>query len=864
MKRFNFLLVVLGLLLIFPTALADNEGVNHWYPLNTTPEDLGSAGDDLSAYFFDATRQWSSEYSNGSLKTDGSFDQNIITGFASGADISASAWIYNAVGITSNYITYMGTGSGADHFFIVRHETNGSISVGVNCVTQGVQSMYFTPADDTWNMYSVVFDNAGNNLMFYQNATNVGNRSCSSNVGAYDELVFGNSNGANVDNWMAQELVWNPTQIANLLDHGTLNTSASPPAPTVNFTIVGHHNITGAPLTNIFVDINGSLFNSSTGLVNTTFVTNQTGLYDIAVWSNDSAGFFARNYINYNLSSNPLNSSMSPFFYLYNITKTNFTIYSSTNFTRTLAYTANYHCLDNTTTTLDVYIGGSRAANSTLSCSNSTINSLSSTYQHSSEGAINIAWFLNNTYNSLGNQFAGNDTFTYDLNSPNVTNVSFDFRRGFVDQLLTNVTMNCTDSISPILIYNLSFNGDMLFYENKTSNVSQTNQTNISFGSNTATAFCADFFSNVTDTFTDTIYGLNLILVDEETGNPFDISNVTSGIVYFDDNSTNYNLKTNNANNVSFMTNNSEALRVELEYPSTDIITRFVDVSLATESPLRVCANEDDVTHYEQLIISSSEKPVDIRNIFADCTIGNDYTRFAYQDALILKAFTRTGLYGLFTYDNGQRVILASMDGSISTFYNLDVLEFKGQSFNFNIGVDALSFDKFANETLEIFYQNLANDSIETTVTITRLNTSTTVFSITDTTTPNQFYMYFDYSTLGVNENELFKIEVTTTTADGVVETLSRYFNTQGSVGLISSGLAFTISLLTTIFGLTIAAAFITIGWFGIVVMVASIAFLSLGLQTWYTLLLMAMQIIILVYLAIISIAGGGGRSGLV
>lgn len=346
---------------------------------------------------------------------------------------------------------------------------------------------------------------------------------------------------------------------------------------------------------------------------------------------------------------------------------------------------------------------------------------------------------------------------------------------------------------------------------------------------------------------------LTIILIDEVDNTEFDLNQTTSARVYWDENRSYFDFK--NANVTTYNSTNvtQDKLRFEFKYSDGTIITRWIDTTLIDGTNLRVCVNKEGVTHYEQLIISASQKRVVLKNLFSDCLIAADYTRFAYQDAYLLKAYTIDSLYYLYTYDEGQQVYLASVDGSVSAYINVDTLEFQQEGYNIDILSEALSFQKTDNTTIQIYYNNLKEDNTALDLAITRMDTSTEVFTTSDFTDPNEFTLYFNFATLDVNESTLFLLELDKTTADGTT-TLRRYFNTGASTGVISSGFALVISILSIVFGLTFAAARITFSFFGMFATMAAIGVCALSVAAWYITFLQVINVIILVYIITVMV----------
>lgn len=635
---------------------------------------------------------------------------------------------------------------------------------------------------------------------------------------------------------------------ATMYDYVMNYTSGGAPPVLTNFTITAKNNYSASDINNFTVYIeNNGVYSTIIGNVTTNITDNS--LANITILSNETGGYFNYNIQNYN-TSNSLEAHLIPLFHL-NYSYANY-FTDTNNIARNLNYTLNYTCPDFSTTYILRLINGIVNKTTTATCTNQTFYYIYDNYTHNQEGEYNISLVINTTYLPAYNNISrGLQSFISDLFAPQIYYLNFTVEEGFGTTMLTNVTMACIDNISNNLNYTLVFNSNMLYNYNHTNGTNQTNQTGLNFGSNIAVATCADYFGNYSESLTKTVYLRTLILINERTNSIFDVTNLSVAKVYFDDNRSSFDFIAQNTNQTNFTSTTTDKLRFELGLYSGSSITRYVDVSLGEGNDLRVCANTDDVTHYEQIIISANENPVSLKNVFSNCVIAEDYTRFAYQNSKILKAYTINSLYYLYTFDDGQKVYLASMDGSISTYYNLDVLIFNSQGYNLQIGGDVLTFDK-ANDILTIFYKNIDNTSVSTTVTITNVNDSSTVFTSTETTDPNEFYMIFDYSTLGYSELDLFKIEVVSTLEDGSTSTVVKYFNTQGQSGIISNGLAFAIALLLTIFGLSFPAVRLALGWFGAIIQLLSIAVLSFAVGGTYITIMMVINVIIAVFIMIL------------
>jgi hypothetical protein len=448
------------------------------------------------------------------------------------------------------------------------------------------------------------------------------------------------------------------------------------------------------------------------------------------------------------------------------------------------------------------------------------------------------------------NGFYGNVTFYADINEP-VAEVAYNITNAFNSTNIT-LTLNCTDEDYTPLFYNITYNDTTALSGNFTNASLQTVLTEADDGENILIGFCSDLFTTVNETINFTLYKKFFYFWDEIDNVAFDTSNVTTANVYFDDNSTSFDFKSGaNVSNVTFLSNTTDKLRFELGYPDDILITRYVDVSLfEAEDEIKVCANTDTITHFTQLIISSVVRPVKVESVFTGCTVGADYTRFAYQDAFVLKVFTIANPYNLIVWDTDvvTEMTLTGLDGSIASFYNIDTLEFKQEGYNLNILGQALSFQKTSDTQMTIYYSNLEDDITSSLLTIVNMDNDTTVTTVTPAD-PDNFTVLFDWTTIGgVTNDTLFKVTVTATDSDGDSTTTTRYMNTSGSTGAINGGLAVSIALLLGIFGLTFTVSRSTFSWFGILIILAAITVLTFAIQEWYVTFMITVYVILLVY----------------
>ena len=638
-------------------------------------------------------------------------------------------------------------------------------------------------------------------------------------------------------------LLYNSGDYFNCTD---LRAEVIPDITPTNLTITANNNLNGSKIFIFNATVNGTFYETTNGVINTT-VTNVTiAPINITV---DSQTYHSVSFINWNEGLS-IEANLSKKFIM-SVDFTGDVNFSADNYSRNLTQLVNITCSDEGNTSLFTFINSTFYSQDNLTCDNSS-QIVTQYYAHPKEGLYTISYSLNITQDfPLNNLLTRSWNFNQDTENPGII-IDFNVSQGFISPSVTlNVT--CNDSVSPILNYTTIFNNIILFTGINKSNISVINNTVAIDGVNTAIGICRDFFGSTNATLNLTVHYKTLQLIDEKIGSLFDCVNITSCKIYADDNSTVYDLKSNTTSEVNYTGIDIFNLRVELGYLNNVIITRWIDIRLINTSTLRICANKQGVTHFEQLIISGTERPTVLTNVFADCVVAADTTRFAYQDSLILKAFTINGLYFLYTFSTtGRQILLSSIDGSIAAFINLDTLDFKLSSFNLDILRDALSFRKTGDTEVTLFYQNLEENNKDIRLQIERMDTSVSVLDTTAFTNPNQFTLIFDWSTLSnITNNTLFKTTLTRTTDTGEILSFKKYFNTAGSTGVMNSAVSFTIALLLMIFGLSITTARITFSWFGIIITIASIAILSFAISTWYITLLLGLNTVILVYMVV-------------
>lgn len=496
--------------------------------------------------------------------------------------------------------------------------------------------------------------------------------------------------------------------------------------------------------------------------------------------------------------------------------------------------------------TLQFKENGNAYSNITKSCPFSEV--LSHLHQSSYEGnrTITIAIL---PLDSRENEH--NDSIWYysDLYAPNVS-----FWHTYIESFRTNITETyyfiVNDSVSPNMTCTININSDS-YNDTPTNATTFSHDFQLEDGYNTLTISCEDLAGNTYST-TDSFYSYTKYLwfVDETTGENFTLSDANITIIAIDRGES---LDMNDAGRIwtYYVSDSSELLRIEQTYEGySDVVVRNFDLTyMPTSTP--VCA--DALTSfYEQILYSSSNTPVYVINQFAGCYIIADKTRYAYEGALMTFAHTRSANYYLYILDSeGNKIFLASIDGSTASSIDLDMLRYTAPATEISVGADIIAISKTGNETIYFHYENTKNDNSEVTVSI--YDGDNVVFSHTEVDTPNNFSLYFCYSTITL-ENDILKFVITKETTDGSTYTISRYFNLEGKTGSLEYHFAIFAAIGILLFSITIIAKNAALGWFGVLASVVSLALLSYAVATWEVLLFQAIVAIILMFLSVMTL----------
>ena len=559
----------------------------------------------------------------------------------------------------------------------------------------------------------------------------------------------------------------------------------------------------------------------------------------------EKEGYYNHSYYSALPISDDYVAELVPYFYLVNYSFWNVVNYSGKNYTKNLKYNVTLVCPSFYNVSLNLYVNNTKKKEDLLNCTNSE-KTFSYNYVPTFEGTYNVSLYYTSNYDSLNESIATNETFTFDIYEPIInftTNFTYDFRNNISESV--NITVY--DNISPIITCNISLNTKSYKNESFNNNQTKTYDFNLTDGNNQLIVKCYDLVQNE-EIYDDTeyIYVKNITLINEDTGENFSKWSDMDTLRIISDTET-YDFLSVNKSQIYIVTKDDKTFRLEKVYsatPSTIIFIDFRPSLVPTDLPLCVAEPQEI---FEILIYSSLSKDIAVINNYAKCYVLADKTQYAYQDTVTEKIYSIKSIYYLYTYENGQKVFLASIDGGAANSIAIDLLESTKKQYSFSLTTDDFSIEKTSNTTLKIYYKTFKSN--DKTVIEILDDKSNTIFKHTETDNPNEFTVYFDYTTLNISDLLTFKV----TKYQGTeVSTFQRVFNKGGSYGILHPNVAMTLSIILIVFALTFVSISYVFGWFGAIALLIAIAITTLAPSTPELVFMQAVMLIILVFIILI------------
>lgn len=436
----------------------------------------------------------------------------------------------------------------------------------------------------------------------------------------------------------------------------------------------------------------------------------------------------------------------------------------------------------------------------------------------------------------------------------NITEGDISYGFNFFENQTINITINNTYNNSfncTITINNETEYSDFID-ETKPYNFSIISGYNEVYANCTNESLMIDYSNTTTRVNLEGVWNLstnyvNITLINEETGLVFNITdeNIT---LFVPEKNLNFTIN-DTTDELFYLSDTNDTLRLNIEYAGlSGVITRDFDMNLIKEDELKICVPPEQ-TLYEQIIYSSSQQPVAVYNVFADCYVLIDYTRFTYSDALMAKAYTMPATYYLYTWDNNTKSVLADIDGGQALEINLGLIEFARRSYSIALLGEELSISPHTNTSFKIYYRNQKDENDQIIITV--YNGTNVLYTHTETSSPNDITVYYDHSADNLTD-VLMRVEIEkylSGESQGIIEKL---FYANGATGFFNPYIAILLSMILMFFTLTFVSVRYTFGYFGIITSLIGLAILSQAPHNQYVILMEVIEVIILIYIILI------------
>jgi len=470
---------------------------------------------------------------------------------------------------------------------------------------------------------------------------------------------------------------------------------------------------------------------------------------------------------------------------------------------------------------------------------------------------------------------------SWDTIDPTI-DVNISFTPGFVTTYDINYSMQCIDNSTPVL-YTITKNGSIVLYNSYDANASvKTGNINLlPPDSLTLTFTCTDDSNNTATYTTEEIYSLAFRLINEDTGasltsadfNGLSRMFIKKIIAYDLDGNFSYDFNATATTTKNFLgyTNN---LWFEVTYNNagTDTkIDRKIDFGLINDTNIGICIPPLQ-TFYQQDFTSVSEQQVYLYQPNSKCYVLSGTTNYLIAEGYQLTTWTIAKPYQLGFINNGLKTFLALINGAIQNNYNLDAISFNAQAVTISIGTDTLAFTPEAQDNnslndsniLNIYFNSFLDNYVSTTLTI--YSDETILYTLTEDTNANEFDLIWLYTAYNLTDQNMLKIVVVGTDADGKMTSITEYFNILGDeyIGDKDPSFIAIIVILFFLFGITMLSIGKTFGWFGIIICITSMAISLMAVQTYWLLMIEGGLFICFLYIflqgGLVQTFGGGMR----
>lgn len=628
------------------------------------------------------------------------------------------------------------------------------------------------------------------------------------------------------------------------------------------------HRQVGGLSTTVINDLN--LFSACTNMDSNATVKTCTYNYNFSQFLTPDVNYFTD--VNITNGIQQLNKTATFAFYVPSIKLSvdynGFQTFGGKKYVNTLNYDVNGTCYSGGTGILQRFINSTNDVNTNQPC-DSLPHHTYGNYQYPINGGNFFIHFLLSDPTAVQSTTSSDLNFYSDITNPIATLTNTPLNSGFGPTIGdVNLNLRCVDAISPKVDFNIVKVSTDVNYLTGQFDANSTHTATIPLDSATQTfsGQCTDLAGNTDVDFNVVSIQVNCFqLVDETLGTALSASDINQ---FGDLTATSYltsdvwNFKSGLNPNICFNGSNGDTIRFDLNYSDgTQLFREFnQDILTSYDQNIPVCV-ADQQSFFEQDFTSAKNTAIVLKHQLSHCFNMADYTKYAEADALSARAFTIVGPYIMETFDDdGNKVVLAQINGGTPSSIQVDFLKFKIDSVPLNVVDDYLGISLYLtggavdSNTLKFSYVNFKNDNIATRISVS--DDSGEIFDYNEFTNPNLFVVYFDHTLVPIDGN-ILTVTITKTKTGGGSEVETKYFSLQGIIkgakGIFGSGEAVGVMLavIVFIFMFTMAAPKYALGWVGIVASIISLVILTLTSQAWYVILLQAIFLTIAIYLSI-------------
>lgn len=437
-------------------------------------------------------------------------------------------------------------------------------------------------------------------------------------------------------------------------------------------------------------------------------------------------------------------------------------------------------------------------------------------------------------------------TLPADTGIPVINVFDFNSTTGFNQTGIINFELQCTDNLSSTIDYNVTLNGVSLYSDTDANNAIVYGMNNsFNTGENILRARCTDPSGNtVTSSHIFSGISANFYFVYANTGvalssgADYTAGDVNTLKVYSYDLNEFVDMKATGAVDVDFSGIGDDGLLFVITYtdPSFPTVTIDFDASVLDTNSVPVCFS-DLFPFRQQIVYSSSVRDVIVKNALTECYVAAAKTEAAYQDAFQLIFYTVPMTYDMYLRTANSTTLLSLIDGSLALAHNLDLLIINSQADpEVKVVNDVLTANLFCQvadcNVLSVQYFSPENNS-EVTLSIIQDGVTFETFTA-NSPDANSISFTWNFTGESIDKNNFFTLQADITRADGDIETITQLISLNSIQGFIEPAIALILSFSLFLFGITIFASRIALGWPGIIVVILSLSILSMAPGYWY------------------------------